>query len=156
MSLFVRNVVSCCPLKGRVEAVTRWTATSCVRAAALGASRTSRPKSPPTANEPLAAAPPLQPSHSRKVNILLIIDRKCPGFVQTPELLFLFFLIASIMSYIKIATAPSVGIQLELHMQRSIFCVTDLKWEITTFLSFRSPTTFSVFFLVHSCPIFHV
>lgn len=45
-----RNAGSCCPPRGRAEAVTRWTATSCARAAALGASRTCRPKSPPTAD----------------------------------------------------------------------------------------------------------
>lgn len=45
-----RNVDSCCPLRGRAEAVTHWTATSCARAAAPGASRTCRPKSPPTAD----------------------------------------------------------------------------------------------------------
>lgn len=59
--LFIRNVVSCCPLKGRGEAVTHWTATSCARAAALAASRTSQPKSPLTANKP-----PFQPSDSQK------------------------------------------------------------------------------------------
>lgn len=159
MSVFIRNVVSCCPLKGRDEAVTRWTATSCVRAAALAASRTSQPKSPPTANKPLASAPPLQPSHSRKstVNIFHIIDRKCPCFGRTRELLFLSFSwLLWLWIDIKTATAPSVGIQLQLHLQRNIFCVTvtDLKWEITIFLSFRSPTTFSVFFFGTQLPHF--
>lgn len=45
-----RNAGSCCPPRGRGEAVTHWTATSCARAAALGASRTCRPKSPLTAD----------------------------------------------------------------------------------------------------------
>ncbi|XP_062416844.1 lipoma-preferred partner homolog isoform X2 [Pungitius pungitius] len=50
----VRNAASCCPRRARVEAATRWTATSCARTAAPAASRTSRPRSPPTANAPLA------------------------------------------------------------------------------------------------------
>lgn len=52
VSVFGRNVVSCCRLKAKVVAVTRWTATSCARAAAPDASRTSQPKSPLTANKP--------------------------------------------------------------------------------------------------------
>lgn len=62
--LFVRNVVSCCRLKATVEAVTRWTATSCARAAAHAASRTSRPKSPPTANKSLPEPPRSRPHRS--------------------------------------------------------------------------------------------
>lgn len=48
--VFGRNAASCCPPRGRVEAATRWTDTSCARAAAPAASRTCLPKSPLTAN----------------------------------------------------------------------------------------------------------
>lgn len=50
MPVSLRNAASCCRLKAKVEAATRWMDTSCARAAAPDASRTSRPKSPPTAN----------------------------------------------------------------------------------------------------------
>lgn len=70
--LFVRNVVSCCRLKATVEAVTRWMATSCARAAAHAASRTSRPKSPPTANKSLPE--PLRSRPHRSTDSRHIID----------------------------------------------------------------------------------
>lgn len=57
----------------------------------------------------LLSAAPSQHSLTtpRTVNISHIIDRKCPCFVQTPELL-LSFLVG-----INFATVPSVGIQLQ-------------------------------------------
>lgn len=48
----VRNAASCCHQKERVGAATRWMATSCVRTAVHAASKTSLPKSPPTAKAP--------------------------------------------------------------------------------------------------------
>lgn len=117
VSVLIRNVGSCCPLKGRAEAVTRWTATSCVRAAALAASRTSQPKSPLTANKSLlrASAPPFQHSdestHSQHITHYYGGDRKCPCFAQTREVLVLFFLGCADYD-INFAIVPSVGIQL--------------------------------------------
>lgn len=59
LSVLIRNAASCCHLKARAEAVTRWTDTSCARAAALVASRTCRLRSPPTANVSTLPQPPV-------------------------------------------------------------------------------------------------
>ncbi|XP_054656108.1 thyroid receptor-interacting protein 6 isoform X2 [Dunckerocampus dactyliophorus] len=46
-----RNAASCCPLRAKAVAATRWMATSCARAAVLDVSRISQPKSPQTADQ---------------------------------------------------------------------------------------------------------
>lgn len=128
MSLSVRNVASCCPRKARVEAVTRWTATSCARAAALAASRTSRPKSPPTADRPVATVPfflkplPLSQIHEQ-LHINDSTDKKRSSFVQSYFFLFFFFPPTCLLwVLINFAVGPSGGIKQQFHF---FFCYFD-------------------------------
>jgi len=94
-----RNVASCCPLRGRGGAATRWTATSCARAAARAASRTSRPKSPQTANG--------------ERRILHIIDGRRQDVTREVLLFFIFLLLFVALTATKNdAIVPSVGIRL--------------------------------------------
>lgn len=80
-----RNAGSCCPPRGRAEAVTHWTATSCARAAALGASRTCRPKSPLTADlkTPLQNITLCCAASCRSVASLILVRERCLSQIRS-------------------------------------------------------------------------
>lgn len=127
VSLLLRNAASCCLLKARVGAVTRWMATSCARAAALAASRTSLPKSPLTAKQILHFQP-----------LSLYLQRR--DFFPLPAL---------DLGLNKWSVAPPAGLFLYFQSQLSIFrfCIYLNLGSLVIFVSDVSST-----FVVHSGP----